>query len=167
MRIFKEEQRFTQTWLVVVMLMSTLVPLSIIIHEFTKEKSTMTVNELFLVMTIMLVAVVPIFFFKLYTRIDEKGVHYRFFPIHFNYKSVYWNELEKCFVRKYDPISEYGGWGFKGGALWKKSNGKAINVSGEIGIQLYFKNGKKLLIGTQKEADANSVLKTYLDKIET
>ena len=69
MRIFKEEQRFTQTWLVVVMLMSTLVPFGIIINEFTKEKSTMTINELFLVMTIMLVAVVPIFFFKLYTRI--------------------------------------------------------------------------------------------------
>ena len=64
MRIFKEEQRFTQTWLVVVMLMSTLVPFGIIINEFTKEKSTMTINELFLVMTIMLVAVVPIFFFK-------------------------------------------------------------------------------------------------------
>ena len=68
MRIFKEEQRFTQTWLVVVMLMSTLVPFGIIINEFTKEKSTMTINELFLVMAIMRVAVDPIFFFKLYTN---------------------------------------------------------------------------------------------------
>ena len=38
---------------------------------------------------------------------------------------------------------------------------KAINVSGDIGIQLELKNGKKLLIGTQKEAEAKSVLQTY------
>jgi hypothetical protein len=40
-----------------------------------------------------------------------------------------------------------------------------MNVSGDIGIQLEFKNGQKLLIGTQKQAEAKSVLETYQNKI--
>ncbi|MAD97222.1 MAG: hypothetical protein CMB99_07855 [Flavobacteriaceae bacterium] len=88
-------------------------------------------------------------------------MHYRFFPFHLKYKLILWKEIANCYVRKYDAVTEYGGWGFKGGALWKKSNGKAINVSGDIGIQLELVNGKKLLIGTQKESEATRVIKTY------
>jgi len=111
----------------------------------------------------ILISVSLIFFFKLTTRIDEKGIHYQFFPFHFKFKLISWNEISKVFVRTYDPIGEYGGWGLKGG--WSKSKGKAINVSGDIGIQLELKTGKKLLIGTQKENDAKSVLETYNSKI--
>lgn len=73
----------------------------------------------------------------------------------------------KAYVRKYDPIGDYGGWGLKGGALWNSKKGKAINVSGDIGIQLELKNSKKLLIGTQKEAEARRVLETYNHKIQS
>ncbi len=167
MKVFKEEQRFTQTWLIVLMFSTTLVPIGIIINEFTKENSTMKIEELFLVMSIMIIAILPIFFFKLYTRIDEKGIHYRFFPFHLKYKLILWKEISSCYIRKYDALTEYGGWGFKGGALWKKANGKAINVSGDIGIQMELSNGKKLLIGTQKESEANQVIKTYFSQIES
>lgn len=71
----------------------------------------------------------------------------------------------KAYVRTYDALSEYGGWGLKGGALWNNSKGKAINVSGNIGIQLELKNGKKLLIGTQKKKEAENVLLNYQTKI--
>jgi len=40
----------------------------------------------------------------------------------------------------------------------------AINVSGDIGIQIELKNNKKILIGTQKETEAKNVLNTYLKK---
>lgn len=165
MRVFSEEQRFTQTWLIVVMTMSTIVPFGIILNEFLKENSSMKTQEFILVLSILLIAIVPIFFFKLYTRIDENGIHYRFAPFHFSFKKILWAELDECYVRKYDALTEYGGWGFKGGALWKKSNGKAINVAGEFGIQLQFKNGKKLLIGTQKENEAKLIIEHYFHKV--
>ena len=72
-----------------------------------------------------------IFLFKLTTRIDEKGIHYKFFPFHWSLKVIKWNEINKAYVRTYDAISEYGGWGLKGGALWNTSKGKAINISGK------------------------------------
>ncbi|PQJ82980.1 hypothetical protein BTO16_05475 [Polaribacter glomeratus] len=85
--------------------------------------------------------------------------------MHFSLKTILWSELKEVKVRTYNPIGEYGGWGFRSGFLWNKSKGKAINISGDVGIQLEFKNGKKLLIGTQKKAEAESVLETYQHKI--
>jgi hypothetical protein len=165
MKVFKEEQRFTQTWLIVLLTVSIMIPIAIIAQEYLKENTKMTTNEFVLSLAGILVTVLFIFSFKLTTRIDEKGIHYQFFPIHFSLKTITWSELKVAKVRTYYPISEYGGWGLRGGFFLNKSKGKAINVSGDIGIQLKYKNGKKLLIGTQKQAEAKSVLETYQHKI--
>ena len=167
MRIFKEEQRFTQTWLIVLLTISMITPIAIMINEYSKENSTMTINELLLTTILMVAVVTPIFFFKLKTRIDEVGIHFQFVPFHFSTKTIAWSELKSAKTRKYDAISEYGGWGLKGGFIWKKSNGVAYNVSGDIGIQLEYNNGNKVLIGTQKTQEVNSVLKNYENKIQT
>lgn len=164
MKVFKEVQRFTQTWLLVLMGFSLIVPLVLTTREFLSENSGFSVGGFLSVIGILLVSIVPIFFFKLSTRIDEDGIHYQFFPFHFKMKKITWQEIEKAYVKTYDPIGDYGGWGLKGGFLWNKSKGTAINVSGDIGIQLELKKGKKILIGTQKEQEAKNVLQTYINK---
>jgi TATA-box binding protein (TBP) (component of TFIID and TFIIIB) len=58
-------------------------------------------------------------------------------------------------VREYAPLSEYGGWGLR----YSVNHGKAYNVSGNQGVQLFFTNGKKLLIGTQKPEEITAILK--------
>ena len=70
--------------------------------------------------------------------------------------------MEKCYVRIYSPIKEYGGWGYRT-SLGKKK-GSAFNVKGNKGIQIEFKTGKKLLVGTQKESEATQVIHRYFDK---
>jgi hypothetical protein len=166
MRIFKEEQRFNQLWIIILIIVSMLVPIGIIIGIYLKNPDSFTSLELLLIIGIIIIASVIIFLFKLSTRIDEFGIHYKFFPFHLNYKHIAWNEMDKAYVRKYDALTEYGGWGLKGGKLWNKSKGTSINVSGDIGIQLELKNGKKILIGTQKEHDAKNILATYKSKIK-
>ncbi|MDD7914376.1 hypothetical protein [Polaribacter ponticola] len=165
MKIFKEVQRFTQTWLVVLIIISGIVPIAIIVKEYFEENTTMSTNEFILTLVGITVSLTFILFFKLKTRIDEKGIHYQFFPFHFSLKTILWSEIKSAKVRTYDPIGEFGGWGLKGGAFWNSGKGKAINVSGDIGIQLELKNNKKLLIGTQKESEVKRVLKTYKLKI--
>ena len=157
MRIFKEEQRFTQTWLIVIIVISLIVPLAIILKEIDKSSA----SEIIISIGTIILASGLIFLFKLSTRIDEKGIHYKFFPFHLKFKTVVWNDIENAYIRTYDAISEYGGWGIRGGALWYKAKGKAINISGNIGIQLELKDGKKLLIGTNKKEQAQDVLSTY------
>ncbi|WP_225035472.1 hypothetical protein [Winogradskyella sp. SM1960] len=164
MKIFKEEQRFNQLWLIVLILVSLLVPVGVILLSYFEDPSSYTNLELTSSIGFIILAAGIIFLFKLETRIDEKGIHYKFFPFHWSFKVVTWNDIEKAYVRTYSPISEYGGWGIKGGILWNTSKGKAINVSGDIGIQLELKNGKKLLIGTQKRNEAERILTTYKTK---
>lgn len=163
MKVFKEEQRFRQTWLLVLLGFSLIVPIAIIVNEYSDSQTKMTTNEFILTLVGILVSVLIIFLFKLTTRIDEKGIYYQFFPIHFSLKLISWNEISKAYIRTYNPIGEYGGWGLKGG--WSKSRGKAINVSGDIGLQLELKNGKKLIIGTQKKEEITRVLETYKSKL--
>ncbi|WP_028892900.1 hypothetical protein [Tenacibaculum sp. 47A_GOM-205m] len=165
MKVFKEEQRFTQLWLLVILAVSLIVPVTLIIKEYTQKNSTMSSTEFALTLLGIVVSFAFIFIFKLTTRIDEYGIHYQFFPFHFSFKKIAWSEINKAYIRTYDPIGEYGGWGLKGGLLWNKKKGTAINISGTIGIQLELKNGKKLLIGTKKEREAKHVLENYQYKI--
>jgi integral membrane sensor domain MASE1 len=108
MKIFKEQQRFTQTWLIILLAMSIIVPIGIMIQEYAKENTKMTTNEFVLTLVGILVSVLFIFFFKLTTRIDEKGIHYQFFPFHFSLRRISWSEINSVNVRNYDPIGEYG-----------------------------------------------------------
>ena len=159
MKVFNEEQQFRQLWLMVLLGFSLLVPVGLIINEYIKDNTSMTNNEFLGSLIGIIASVLLIFIFKLSTRIDEKGIHYQFFPFHFSMKTLLWSEITKAEVRTYDPIGEYGGWGLR--YSFNKKKGNAVNISGDIGIQLTLKNGKKLLIGTQKKEAVSRVLKTY------
>jgi hypothetical protein len=166
MKVYKEEQRFTQTWLKIILAISVVAPIIVVTKEYLEENSKVTTKEYILTLIGITVSVAFIFLFKLKTRIDDKGIHYQFAPFHFKLKVVAWNAIEKATVRTYDSIREYGGWGLKGGFLWSKEKGKCVNISGNIGLQLIFKNGEKLLIGTQQKDAVESVLKRYKHKIQ-
>lgn len=161
MKVFKEEQRFTQLWLIVVIVFSSLVPIFVVIKEYVNNENSFSIGTLLLIVAMILLPLGIIFLFKLTTRIDEQGIQYQFFPFHLSFRKIGWNEISKAYVRTYDPIGEFGGWGIKFGLFGNKARGTAVNISGDLGIQLILKNGKKLLIGTQKESEAKSVLETY------
>lgn len=162
MKIFKEEQRFTQLWLIILLVISIFIPLIIILKDVDK----MEVSEIIISLSVIILAPAIIFIFKLSTRIDEKGIHYKFFPFHIRYRVINWADIKTAYIRDYDPIIEYGGWGLKGGRLWNKSNGIAVNIKGDIGIQLELISGKKILIGTQLREQAHNTLINYKHKLQ-
>ena len=82
---------------------------------------------------------------RLDMQIKKDGIYVRFFPFHLNFRFFSWEVISKSFVRQYNPIAEYGGWGFRLGLFGR---GRALNISGDKGLQLEFSDGKKLLIGT-------------------
>lgn len=90
---------------------------------------------------------------KLYTEIDEMGITVQMKPFHLKPKFFPWDEIESVEVRKYKPMAEYGGWGLRIGL-----NGTAYNIKGNMGLQIYLKNEKKILIGTQKSDELNQYL---------
>ena len=165
MKVFKEEQRFRQIWLIIILAVTTIIPITKVLHKHFTENKTITTREFTAILVVIVFSILTLFFFKLKTKIDEKGIHYQFSPFHFSMKLIPWNQITKVGIRTYFPISEFGGWGLKGGFFFNKGRGKAINVSGNIGVQLILKNGDKILIGTQKKEEALRVLESYKNKL--
>ena len=145
MKIFIEEQRFTQSWMVLLIVISSVMPIVLVAKKVIDSEGQDRNTISAMIVAIVSLAIVFALFFslKLKTRIDENGIHYRFLPFHFSARLIAWEEIQEINVRKYSPISEYGGWGLKGGVLWNKSKGVAYNVGGNMGIQLVLKTGKK------------------------
>ncbi len=161
MKVFIENQRFNQWWLYLILA----IPLfALVIPLFLKTEKIMTSKHLSVILIpliILLLVYVFIFSIRLKTRIDEKGIHYQFIPFNLKLKLIPWNELEQSYCRSYKALTEYGGWGYR----VNFRNSKALNIRGNHGIQLVFKNGNRLLIGTQKPDEVNRILETYNSKL--
>lgn len=96
---------------------------------------------------------------KLEIQVDEGGIRYKFFPYFRSFRTVHKEQIKEIYVRKYRPIMEYGGWGYRLGF----ARGRAYNIRGRWGLQLTFKDGKKLLLGTQKPIELDKVI----DQVKT
>lgn len=166
MKIFKEEQRFDQWWIYLLFGVVAIAVLFPIVFNFSARADLEYKIELSIALGVFILVIFFIFSIRLITRIDEHGIHYRFYPLHGKFRSIGWDAMEKCYATRYNPILDYGGWGFRVGFL-RKNKGKAYTVKGNIGIKIKLKNGKNLLIGTQKEADVKMVLSTYNHKFVT
>ena len=95
---------------------------------------------------------------RLYTRVDHEGIHYRFFPIHLQWKKISWYDLRNWEVREYKPLQDYGGWGIRFSFSSAASAHRAYTVRGNKGLFLELRSGKPLLIGTQKADEMKSAI---------
>jgi len=163
--LFKEVQRLKQPWvwvLLIAMLLFATVPNLITVanqlyfHAPTSKKPSSNTTLLLVTLTTLLFPLIPIYLIgimKLETLIKSDGIYVRFLPIQIKYKCYLWSNITKCYIRNYNPIGEFGGWGLRG--LGKN---KALNVSGNMGLQLETIDGDRMLIGTNKSDEITAVL---------
>ena len=162
---FYEEQQFRQAWVWIIIIFPTIFLWYIAIQELIFGNlvgNSNTSKEMIFVFWLGFGVLLPLFFYKLklITNVRKDGVYVRFAPFHFSFKKIQLDNLKRYYVRTYNPIGEYGGWGIKYGKM-----GKAYNVSGNRGVQLEFTNRKGLLIGSQKPEQLNSAIENYLKNI--
>jgi len=157
--LFYEKQKFTQWWVWLLLLLPTGIFILSTLGEFIfgLQYGYKLSDTSELLVSILLFACLYVFFYliKLETIIKADGIYVRFFPFHLRYKHYKWEVLSNIYIREYCAITEYGGWGLRSGLFGK---GSAYNVNGNKGLQLEFTNGKKLLIGTQKEHELKTLL---------
>ena len=155
--LFKEKQYFRQPWLWIILIgLNGLFVFGLIKQiVFGSPFGSKTVSNNVLVIVTLVTFLLSFMFaqLRLETNITKDGIYVRFFPFQLTFKFYPWNKIKESFVRQYSPIGEYGGWGIRG--LGKN---RALNVSGNKGIQLVTDDGLKLLIGTQKSDEATKVL---------
>jgi hypothetical protein len=160
--LFSEKQRFKQWWIWTILIGVNTLMLSFVFIQVVKGKIIgdypATNGQLITAAGISLLITFFILSFRLDTQIKTDGIYVKLSPLQTSFRFFPWNSLQKCYVRKYSPIAEYGGWGWRFGLFGK---GVCYNISGNQGLQLEFMNGKKLLIGTQKPKAVSEVVNKY------
>lgn len=151
MTYFTERQRFTQWWVWLIILATPI--LIFLIPSIASIKPYDT--EGILINIVIIAAIILLFLsVRLNISISDAGIRYRFFPFHLHERSIPWTDIDRAYIRKYEPITEYGGWGIR--VLFGSG---AYNIKGNMGLQLELTNGKKILLGTQRSEEIESVLR--------
>lgn len=154
---FVEVQRFNSPFIWVLVLVATVPTAGLFLYGIYEQiirghpwgDRPMSDLELLIVAPLMILFLLSMgaLFYSLLLRVEvrEDAVYVRYAPLHFSYRVFPFDTIASCRARQYKPMREYGGWGVRG----TKKNA-AYNVSGDWGVQLEFKDGRKLLIGSQR-----------------
>jgi hypothetical protein len=161
---FAETQRFSRWWAWAAVIVFNILFLYAFVQQVIMGKpfgSKPATN-----MQLILAEFIPLFFLillisiRLKTSFNNEGISYRYYPFQFTTTFIAWHELSDAYMREYNSLYEYGGWGIRVGTA---KTGNALNTSQscKTGLQLKFKNGRLLLIGTRRPEE----LKVIIDEV--
>lgn len=149
---FEEKQQLRLWWLYVLLGIETIIMCCIMLFD----KGGMTLQQLkdtyFMPVFAILLPFLIVYMVNKSTlslKIDQCGIAYRFWPFT-GQKHISWTQVDKLYIRKYNALGEYGGWGLRR-RLWFKWNDKAYILNDKsIGLQLELGHNRRLLFSTTK-----------------
>jgi hypothetical protein len=149
---YKEVQKFNSPWVWIISMIAVLGGIFALTAPAAQNEQLPLIPKL-LIASALLVIVLIFMFGYLKTTIDQAGIAIEM-KILFKFgRTIRWDEIESIRSDKYRPILEFGGWGYRIG--WK---GVAYSCRGNDGLIIILKNGRKVVVGTQKPDE----LKKYL-----
>ena len=155
--VFKEEQKFTQWWLWILLTGIGIIPIYGIYKQLIlgEKFGNNPMPDIGLIIFFLFVFGIIAFIASmcLKTEIDQNHIKIHFYPL--LKKQFKWSEIKHAEVVNYGFV---GGWGVR---FWPKY-GTIYNIKGNKGLAIELLNGKKLVIGTQKESELNF----FLDKLK-
>lgn len=161
--LFSEEQRFRHPLLQILISILTVMSWLLVIYQVFFKKPFGSDPAPYAVVWIIWIVfgiAFPVFFLtlRMITEVREDAVVVRFIPG--NRRSIRFEEIQHFEVREYRAMREYGGWGVQR----SRRHGSAYSVSGNRGVQLVLKNGKRILIGSQEADRLASALQIALHR---
>ncbi|RZK30301.1 MAG: hypothetical protein EOO63_07095, partial [Hymenobacter sp.] len=147
--VFTEAQWFFRRWwwLMLGAAIALIAPLVATTHQPHGGQTLLTAAPLVLLVLAGLCSL------RLMVRVDAFGVHYQYIPLLNRWRHWPWSEFTQVFPRTYSPLGDHGGWGIRG-----LPGNLAYNVWGKAGLQLIFRSGNRLLLGTQQPEELRRVL---------
>ena len=159
MVIYTENQKFTQMWIYLTQFSIIGFLIFILAKQVSLEKSIEDnlIANITLIISLVLTIIVSILFYiiQLVTVIDEQGILIKFTPI--TIKKILWSDIINIEVIQYDFV----GYGIRTNSKYNY----IYNVKGNKGLLIDLKNGKKVLVGTQKEENLKSFVKNEYPKL--
>ena len=171
--IFREEQSFRQTFVLWIMLSAWMLVFGTFSYSLYTQLylhipfGDNPTSDPALIWTgiIAVVAVSAAFLFilsgTLVTEIWSDGIRYKFPPLIRKLKYIPVSEIASAEVSKYNPIAEFGGWGWRKRILSRKT---AYNISGRIGLRVTRKNGSQVLFGTRQQDEMKRAVEKMLQR---
>ncbi|MCX7015272.1 MAG: DUF6141 family protein [Candidatus Sumerlaeota bacterium] len=165
--LFREEQRLNQLWLWRITQLILVITFLVVVgagvavvamelrHPSPFGAREAVLNLAILAAVALVVGLLTFLPFRLIAEVRRDGLYVRFIPFHRSFLRFGWDEIETYEARAYRPILEYGGCGLR----YSFRHGKAYNVSGNRGVQLVLKNGKRLLIGSQRADEFTAAIR--------
>ena len=173
--IYKEEQSFRQTFVPWIMLSASLFMIGVFGYGFYQQlylgvsygNEPMSDNGLIwsgiLSFFVMSAAFIFILSGNLVTEIWSDGIRYKFPPMISKMRQITLSEIASVEVTKYNPIAEFGGWGWRKRLLKRKV---AFNVSGRTGIRVIKKDGSQVMFGTCRKDEMKRALEKMMNTIK-
>jgi hypothetical protein len=155
---FQEQQRISMWWV----WLAVLVPAAIMANIFVEQivfgqphGEHPGPDWLLWVLTLFLCLCVPalLWILRLTVTVDDAGIHIRYYP--FVRRTIPFTDIRAFHARRYRPIREFGGWGIRSG-LGKKS---AYNAKGNLGVELYLRNQRSIMIGSQRHEELAAAIR--------
>lgn len=157
--LFKEDQRFTQWWLWLILISIGILPVVGIVQQLIlgEEFGDNPMSDFGLILfAVFVFALLGLFLMmRLKTEIDQTEVRMSFIP--FVKKRIKWTEIKKAEVVNYGFV---GGWGIRLSFKY----GTVYNIKGNMGLAIELKNGKRFVIGTQKEKELGSIVEKAIEQ---
>lgn len=144
--LFTEKQRFNQWWLWLLLAVSSAAPVIILYKKITSNAADSGSLSALVVLFLVIALFVML---QMKTVVTDQNIQLVYFP--FVWKTINLSEIETMKVINYGFV---GGWGIR---LWT-SYGTVYNVRGNKGLHIKLKNGKQLVIGTQKPQELEKVV---------
>ena len=144
-------------YLILMLEIPTLVIVSVLVLSSESDKQEGTF-ALIAVLRIMALVIVLLFNIKLETRIDEKGIHYKYFPF-IKWRTIEKSRIHEASVKSFSPLTDHGGWGINGNRTTK-----AFTVMGDTGLEINLGEKKKVLIGTQKPKELSEFIENWMEE---
>ncbi|WKN45543.1 hypothetical protein [Tunicatimonas pelagia] len=154
---FTEVQRYRQTWIWVLLgaLLGTLIFLGVfqVLQSQVSDTPWLPVPALLFIGGIWGGLVLLAYKAHLFVQINKQGIKFQLFPFQWATRNIAWADIDEMYIRDYDGLAEYGGWGMRYGP-----RGKAYTISGRFGMQLQLIDDQQILIGTQRPAELEELI---------
>jgi len=153
---YEEEQRFTNVrWLWFVLILIILIPLLLTFND-----KGMNQEEIITLLLSTLFAAVPVvatlLYSKLQLRIDDVGIHYKFFPGVWKWKTITKTEIESFEFSAMKSIFEKLECGYRRNLF---THSIRMNITGKKFLRMKLKDGSKIKIGSENPEEMEWALK--------
>jgi len=146
--LFEEKQKcnLKAVWILIIAVSCSMFTVSIIeINSAIHAAKSTSINYFGLIFPLFIGAGLPLFLYSLtmITTVTDSHIVIKYFPVGKAVMKI--EDIQSIEMRTYEALNEFGGWGIKYG--FKK---KCYTMSGNEGVEIKFKDGRCILIGSHK-----------------